>query len=101
MQHGLSEKECVAEGLLAIAAGSETTATIMRIILLCLLSNPPVYAKLKASVKDTVTKGSVSEPISYAEAKGIPYLQVRNLVLLLPPSPPHSHQFHRLASRGH
>lgn len=48
----------------------------MRITLLCLLCSPPTYQRLKAAVKDVVKQGVVSEPISYAEAKSIPYLRV-------------------------
>lgn len=48
----------------------------MRITLLCLLSSPPIYQKLKTVVKDVVKQDVVSEPISYAEAKDIPYLRV-------------------------
>ncbi|KUI63769.1 Pisatin demethylase [Cytospora mali] len=75
IQHGISQEECEAEGMLALIAGSETTASVMRITLLCILSSPPVYQKLKNVVKDAVTSGAVSNPISYEEAKSIPYLR--------------------------
>lgn len=73
MQHGLNEQECVAEGLLALAAGSETTATVMRMTLLSLLASPPVYHALKAEVRAT----HVAEPvITMAQARELPYLRV-------------------------
>lgn len=81
INHGLNSKECESEGLLAIGAGSETTATVMRITLLSILSSPTVYQKLKAAIKDAVRRNVVSEPISYAEAKEIPYLRVSLLTI--------------------
>lgn len=86
INHGFDREECEAEGLLAVVAGSETTATVMRITLLCILSSPPTYQKLKTAVKDAVRQNTVSEPISYAEAKEIPYLRVS----LIPQNPPRS-----------
>lgn len=78
MQHGLSQPECEAEGLLALAAGSETTATVMRMTLLCLLASPPVYQKLKIEVKRAVRSGGISDPVSFGQAKALPYLTVRD-----------------------
>lgn len=75
IQHGVTQKQCEAEGILALIAGSETTASVMRVTLLSILSSPPVYQKLKATVKEAVSNGTVSSPISYEEAKGIPYLR--------------------------
>jgi cytochrome P450 len=74
MQHGLTQLECEAESLLALVAGSETTASVLRTSLLHLLASPPVYAKLKTVVRDTIRAG-VSEPISLAQAQTIPYLR--------------------------
>lgn len=62
--------------MLSLVAGSETTASVMRITFLCLVSSPPVYYKLKATVKEAVNSGTVAEPISYEVAKEIPYLRV-------------------------
>lgn len=62
--------------MLALIAGSETTASAMRITFLCLLSSPPVYQKLKTVIKEAVSSGKLSDPISYDQAKGIPYLRV-------------------------
>lgn len=81
MHHGLTQPECEAEGLLALAAGSETTATVMRMTLLSLLSSPPAYQKLKAQVQRAVRNGDVSDPITFAQAKELAYLQVRLVFL--------------------
>lgn len=87
IQHGVSQEECEAEGLLAIIAGSETTASVMRITFMCLLTSPPTYQKLKTVVKDAVSSGDVSNPISFESAKEIPYLRVRMFHSCLPKTP--------------
>lgn len=69
--------------MLSLVAGSETTASVMRITFLCLVSSPPIYNKLKAVVKEAVSSGAITEPISYEVAKEIPYLRVSPLSLLL------------------
>lgn len=63
--------------ILALIAGSETTASTIRWTMLHLMSTPRVYAKLKEVVKEEVDAGRISSPIKQAEAKEIPYLQVR------------------------
>lgn len=67
--------------MLSLIAGSETTASVMRITFLCLISSPPVYYKLKEVVREAVKSGTVTEPISYATAKEIPYLEVSPTLL--------------------
>jgi cytochrome P450 len=62
--------------MLSLIAGSETTASVMRITLLSLISSPPVYNKLKDTVREAIKSGTITEPISYATAKEIPYLRV-------------------------
>lgn len=69
--------------MLSLIAGSETTASVMRITFLCLLSSAPVYRKLKAVVKEAVSSGTVAGPISYGVAKEMPYLRVSPLSGLL------------------
>jgi cytochrome P450 len=76
MQHGLNQDECEAEALLALVAGSETTASVLRTSMLHLLSTAHVYQKLKAVIKQCVEAGTVSSPISIAQAQDIPYLRV-------------------------
>ncbi|ROW16730.1 hypothetical protein VPNG_01459 [Cytospora leucostoma] len=75
IQHGVTQEECEAEGLLAIIAGSETTASVMRMTFLCLLSSPKIYQKLKTVVREAVDSGTLPHPISYEAAKSIPYLR--------------------------
>lgn len=75
-EHGLSREECESECLFMIIAGSDTTASVMRILMLCLLSTPRVYARLKAEIEGA-QKNGVSEPITVEQARSIPYLHVR------------------------
>ncbi|KAK7709818.1 hypothetical protein SLS64_006060 [Diaporthe eres] len=75
IQNGLTQQESSAEGMLSLVAGSETTASVMRITFLCLVSSPPIYNKLKAVVKEAVSSGGITDPISYEVAKEIPYLR--------------------------
>jgi cytochrome P450 len=76
IQHGLNQLDCEADGLLALVAGSETTASVMRITMLSLLSSPGAYRKLKETVRYAVSEQKVSEPISHEQCKALPYLRV-------------------------
>lgn len=58
-----------------LIAGSDTTASVMRVTMLYIMSTPRVYNKLKAEIANAVRRG-VSSPITVEEAKKIPYLQV-------------------------
>ncbi|KAJ8122629.1 hypothetical protein ONZ43_g1221 [Nemania bipapillata] len=74
-RNGLSEIDCQTEALFMFIAGSETTASVMRITLLYLIATPTAYQKLKAEIKTALESGRVSNPITAAEAKQLPYLQ--------------------------
>lgn len=76
VRHGMNQKECEAEALFALVAGSETTASVIRITMLHLMSSPPIYQAFKAMIKEAINTGSVSSPITVAEARRLPYLQV-------------------------
>ncbi|KAI3332250.1 cytochrome P450 [Xylariaceae sp. AK1471] len=75
IEHGLPAKECQFDLALQIPAGSETTLTTLRGILLLLMSSPVVYQKTKREVKDGITAGRISEPITNEEAKSLEYMQ--------------------------
>lgn len=75
MRHGLSQGQCETEGIFMIIAGSDTTASVMRVTVLSIISNPRVYQKFKSEIANAVRSG-VSSPITVEEAKKIPYLQV-------------------------
>ncbi len=82
-RHGLTEAECQTEALFMFVAGSETTASALRIILFYLIATPVAYQRLKTEMKTAIKSGRVSSPITAAEAKELQYLQVR-----LPSPPP-------------
>ncbi|KAK4216726.1 Pisatin demethylase [Rhypophila decipiens] len=89
-EHGLNRQDCEAEGLLAIVAGSETSASAMRIIMLSLLSSPVTYCKLKQVVKQAVREGKASSPvITKEECSAIPHLRavIYEGLRMRPPAP--------------
>lgn len=75
IRHGLNQEEVSGEALLQIVAGSDTSATTIRIVLLHLLLNPPIYARLQKEIDDGITAGRISAPIKDSEARQMPYLQ--------------------------
>jgi len=75
--HGMTMEEAESEILMQIMAGSDTTATGIRMTLLHVISNPRVLARLRAELDEA---GILSRPperiISDAEAREeLPYLQ--------------------------
>jgi cytochrome P450 len=76
VRHGLSQRQCEAEVPLAVVAGSDTTAGVMRGTLLHVITNPRVYQRLQTEIDESVATGRVSSPITQAQAKTLPYLQV-------------------------
>lgn len=68
--------------MLLIAAGADTVATVIRGAFLYIMSTPHVYRKLKGEIADGIRHGRISSPITNAEAKELPYLQVSNCRLL-------------------
>ncbi|OAR05796.1 hypothetical protein LLEC1_04638 [Akanthomyces lecanii] len=75
IRHGLTQEEASRESLLNVVAGSDTTATTIRIMLLSLLSNPIAYGKLQREIDDSIAAGTVSSPVTNTEARQLPYLQ--------------------------
>lgn len=76
IKHGLSQIEVESESVLQILAGSDSTATSIRMTFLLLLTNPRVYNKLQAEIDAAVSSGNVTFPvIQNAEALQLPYLQ--------------------------
>lgn len=68
-------------------AGSDTTASGLRGTLLHIVTNPNVYAKLKAEIDEAVSKGLVSSPTQAHEAAKLPYLQacIKEGLRIFPP----------------
>ncbi|KAI0546034.1 cytochrome P450 [Xylaria curta] len=74
-RHGLTETECQTEAFFMFVAGSETTSSTLTAILFYLIATPTVYQRFKNEVKAAVESGKVSNPITAAEARALPYLQ--------------------------
>ncbi|OTB03602.1 hypothetical protein M426DRAFT_12320 [Hypoxylon sp. CI-4A] len=75
VRHGLTPTECEVEALFMFVAGSDTTSTAIRSTLLYLFSTPCAYQCLKDEIGSAVREGRVSQPITNAQAKTLPYLQ--------------------------
>jgi cytochrome P450 len=86
--HGLKETDLVAEALLQILAGADTTATAIRATMLHIITHPAVYRTLQAEIDQAVQSGHTSSPvIQEAEAHELKYLQavIREGLRIWPP----------------
>ena len=88
IRHGLTQEEASGEALLQVMAGSDTSATTIRIALLNLITTPQAYRKLRQEIDDAIVAGNISSPITNAEGKELPYLQavIREALRLRPPA---------------
>ena len=75
VRHGLTADELLTESTLQIIAGSDTTATALRGIMLYILSHPRVYSKLQTEIDAAVQDGCSSGIITDAEVRKVQYLQ--------------------------
>lgn len=57
-----------------ITAGSDTTAIVMRSILYNLFQHPKTLARLLDELKTASKEGRVSNPVTWKEARDLPYL---------------------------
>ncbi|KAF1933067.1 pisatin demethylase [Didymella exigua CBS 183.55] len=90
IRNGVSGDDLFQEAFEQILAGSDTTAAAIRIILLYVMSNPRVYAKLQAEIDEAVKSGTApASPsiISDSKARKMPYLSavVREGMRIHPP----------------
>ena len=90
VRHGVGKEDLVSEACLQIVAGAETTSSSLRGIMLYLLANPRVYAKLQAEVDAAVADGSAAPSpaiVSDAVVRKLPYLQavIREAIRIHPP----------------
>ncbi|CAK4030672.1 related to pisatin demethylase (cytochrome P450) [Lecanosticta acicola] len=73
---GLTQAELESETLTQITAGSDSTASSLRLILHFVSTNPPVLERLLAEAKAGIEGGRIHRPvIRDAEARKLPYLQ--------------------------
>ncbi|KAJ9142909.1 Benzoate 4-monooxygenase cytochrome P450 [Pleurostoma richardsiae] len=75
VRHGLSQKDAESESLVQIIAGSDTTATALRSILLNVVMNPTIYRSMQGEIDSGISDGRISSPITDAEARKLPFLQ--------------------------
>ncbi|KAL2193783.1 cytochrome P450 [Corynascus similis CBS 632.67] len=91
VKHGLQEADLKSEVLETLIAGSDTTAGALRAIMLYVMGNKRVYAKLQREIDEAVREGKVGADwegiIPYATAKQLPYLQavIREGLRVFPP----------------
>jgi cytochrome P450 len=69
VRHGLPRKQCEAEILAHLVAGSDTTANFVRMTLLLLATTPRIYNRLRQEINDGIVSGKISTPITGAEGK--------------------------------
>jgi cytochrome P450 len=69
-------------------AGSDTTATAIRVFLFHVLSNASVHGKLQAEIDQGIRSGLISNPIKQSEAKKMPFLQacIQETFRICPPA---------------
>lgn len=95
----MTRTEIEGESTMAVIAGGDTSAAVLRSTMLQLILAPHAYAKLKREIKQAVEKGQISSPITNEQSLKLPYTQVsfysfRFLVIcpisLQPPYHPHN-----------
>jgi cytochrome P450 len=88
IRHGLTQEESSGEALLQVVAGSDTSAGVIRTVMLNLLTNPTAYRKLRKELDEGIAAGKISSPITDTESRQLPYLQavIKEGLRLLPPA---------------
>lgn len=74
-ESSMSQSELLSHTSGNIFAGSDTTAASLRSIFYHLCHHPPSYARLLAEIDTADAEGRLSDPITFAEAQNLPYLQ--------------------------
>ncbi|KAF2997664.1 hypothetical protein E8E13_005689 [Curvularia kusanoi] len=90
IRNGVAGDDLFQEAFEQILAGSDTTAAAIRIILLFVITNPRVYAKLRGEIDAAVADGVAPNPPSVipdARVRALPYLSavVREGLRVHPP----------------
>lgn len=75
IKHGLSADNCQFDLSLLLPAGAETTKSVVQGTLLLLMSAPAVYQTLKQEIKNGISAGCISNPVTNEEAKNLKYVQ--------------------------
>ncbi|KAL9639808.1 MAG: hypothetical protein Q9204_000948 [Flavoplaca sp. TL-2023a] len=87
LSHGLEPSLAELEITIALFAGSDTTATSIRAILLHVITNPLIYLRLHREIDSGIMDGSISSPAREDEVRKLPYLQacIREALRIFPP----------------
>lgn len=75
LDRGMPASQINSEIVVVLGAGSDTTATSVQATLLAIITDPRVYATLRAEISAALASGRISTPIRDAEAKQLAYLQ--------------------------
>lgn len=75
IRHGLSQEQAPGEALLQVVAGTDTTTTGLKIIMLHIMTNPAVHKRLLEEIDHSVSNDTISAPVKDSEARRPPYLQ--------------------------
>lgn len=76
IKRGMTQEQLESETLTQITAGSDSTASALRMTLHFVCTNPDVQARLLAEFRAAIATGQVSRPIvKDVEARRLPYLQ--------------------------
>ncbi|KAI1098302.1 cytochrome P450 [Jackrogersella minutella] len=75
IEQGVTKEQAINELMLQVVAGTDSTATGIRMTMLLLVSNPAAYMKLNAEIDEAIQNGMISSPIKDTEARQLPYLQ--------------------------
>ena len=89
IKHGLSQREAETEAVLNIMAGSDTTVTALRSIVLYIISNPVIYRKLQLELDTAANKHLLTGHfVRDSEARDLPYMQacVKEGLRVFPPT---------------
>ncbi|KAF2479207.1 putative P450 monooxygenase [Neohortaea acidophila] len=88
IHRGLTQGELESETLTQITAGSDSTASSLRMTLHFICTTPPVRERLLGEVENAIGAGQITRPvIKDAEARELPYLQacIKEGLRLYPP----------------
>ena len=68
-------------------AGSDTSATVIRVVFLHVITSPLIFARLRTEIDEGICDGHISSPILDSEARQLPYLQacIKEALRLWPP----------------
>lgn len=79
IRHGLSQERATEEAVLNLTAGSDTSATTIRAVLLNVMTRPRLYRLLTEEIDDAISRGLLSKDASTVitedQAKQLPLLQ--------------------------